>query len=180
MEKIRNVIAGKKNWVPWILIAGFGVVYLSLCFNNNIWTDEGFTIDLLRNCNTFAEVCDFTAADVHPPLYYLILKVFTDLFGMNLTLMKIVSILPMLMTMALGPLLFQKEFGYRTSLLFVIILGTLPCTMEYAVQVRMYSWAILFVTLCGIEAYRIGLYDKKVNWIFCINRQCNMCHTQAC
>ena len=70
-----------KEWVLWALMIAFGGIYLSLCFNNNIWTDEGYTMDLLRNCKTFQEVCNFTAKDVHPPLYYLILKVFTDRFG---------------------------------------------------------------------------------------------------
>ena len=154
-----------KDWALWILILGFGGIYLSLCFNNNIWTDEGFTIDLLRNCSTFKEVCDFTAADVHPPLYYLILKVFTDRFGIHLLLIKILSIVPMLLTMALAPVIIRKEFGFRTALFFIIILGTLPCTMEYAVQARMYTWAILFVTLCGLSAYRIATRNKLIDWI---------------
>lgn len=154
-----------KDWVLWILIIVFGGVYLSLCFNNNIWTDEGFTIDLLRNCRTFKDVCDFTAADVHPPLYYLILKVFTDRFGIHLLLIKILSIVPMLLTMVLGSTVIRKEFGFRTALFFILILGTLPCTMEYAVQARMYTWAIFFVTLCGLEAYRIAIQGKLIDWL---------------
>lgn len=154
-----------KDWTLWILILVFGGVYLSLCFNNNIWTDEGYTIDLLRNCKTFAEVCNFTAEDVHPPLYYLILKIFTDRFGIHLLLIKILSIAPMLLTMALAPIIIRKEFGFRTALFFILILGTLPCTMEYAVQARMYTWAILFVTLCGLSAYRIATRNKLIDWI---------------
>jgi len=153
-----------KNVALWLLILLFGFLYLSLCFNNNIWTDEGFTIDLLRNCESFGDVCAFTAADVHPPLYYLILKVFTDLFGIRLFLIKVLSIVPMLLAMSLAPLMLQRDFGYRTALFFILILGTLPCTMEYAVQARMYTWALLFVTLCGFAAYRIALRDKLIDW----------------
>lgn len=154
-----------KNFGLWLLLIVFGGIYLSLCYNDNIWTDEGFTIDLLRNCQTFRDVCNFTAADVHPPLYYLILKTFTDCFGIHLLLIKILSIVPMLLTMALAPTIIRKEFGYRTALFFILILGTLPCTMEYAVQARMYTWAILFVTLCGLGAYRIGNREKLGDWI---------------
>ena len=155
-----------ENLILWLLIVGFGIVYVSLCFNDNIWTDEGFTIDLLRNCDTYAQVCSFTAADVHPPLYYLILKVFTDLFGINLLLIKLLSIVPMLLTMMLAPLVMNKEFGFRIALFFILILGTLPCTMEYAIQARMYTWALLFVTLCGLFAFRAASSDHAVNWIF--------------
>lgn len=154
-----------KNIALWLLILAFGGIYLSLCFNNNIWTDEGFTIDLLRNCKTFRDVCDFTAADVHPPLYYLILKVFSDRLGIHLLLIKILSIVPMLITMVLAPTIIRNDFGYRSALFFILILGTLPCTMEYAVQARMYTWAILFVTLCGLSAYRIATRNKRIDWL---------------
>ena len=154
-----------KEWVLWVLIIAFGGIYLSLCFNNNIWTDEGYTIDLLRNCKTFQEVCNFTAEDVHPPLYYLILKIFTDRFGIHLLLIKILSIVPMLLTMVLGATVIRKEFGFRTALFFILTLGTLPCTMEYAVQARMYTWAIFFVTLCGLEAYRTATQGKLIGWL---------------
>ena len=154
-----------KEWVLWVLIIAFGGIYLSLCFNNNIWTDEGYTIDLLRNCKTFQEVCNFTAKDVHPPLYYLILKIFTDRFGIHLLLIKILSIVPMLLTMVLGATVIRKEFGFRTALFFILTMGTLPCTMEYAVQARMYTWAIFFVTLCGLEAYRTATQGKLIGWL---------------
>ena len=154
-----------KEWVLWVLIIAFGGIYLSLCFNNNIWTDEGYTIDLLRNCKTFQEVCNFTAEDVHPPLYYLILKIFTDRFGIHLLLIKILSIVPMFLTMVLGATVIRKEFGFRTALFFILTMGTLPCTMEYAVQARMYTWAIFFVTLCGLEAYRTATQGKLIGWL---------------
>lgn len=154
-----------KNLWLWLLILGFGIVYLSLCFNDNIWTDEGFTIQLLRECSTYGEACAFTAADVHPPLYYIYLKFFTDRLGIHLLLLKILSILPMLFTMALGAGIIQREFGFRTALFYILILGTLPCTMEYAIQVRMYSLALFLVTLCGLSAFRVVRYGKWTDWL---------------
>ena len=72
----------------------------------------------------------------------------------------------MLLTMMLAPLVMNKEFGFRVALFFIRILGTLPCTMEYAVQARMYTWALFFVTLCGLFAYRSATSDHAFNWIF--------------
>ena len=60
----------------------FFLCYLSLCFNNNIWTDEAFTIELLHS--DFAGILKGTASDVHPPLYYLIAKCVTLVFGDSL------------------------------------------------------------------------------------------------
>lgn len=154
-----------KNLWLWLLILGLGIVYFSLCFNNNIWTDEGFTIQLLRECKTYGEACAFTAADVHPPLYYIYLKFFTDRLGIHLLLLKVLSIAPMLLTMMLGAVIIRREFGFRTALFYILILGTLPCTMEYVIQVRMYSLALFLVTLCGLSAFRIALYGKLTDWL---------------
>lgn len=148
-----------------LLILGFALVYLSLCFNNNIWTDEAFTIDLLKNSDSYMDAVWFTAGDVHPPLYYLILKPFTDLFGVRLFLLKALSIVPMLLTMGLGITFVYRRFGFRTAFLYILMLGAIPCAMEYAVQVRMYSWAMLFVTTCAFSAADAWERGKKQDWV---------------
>ena len=136
----------------------FLLCYLSLCFNNNIWTDEGFTIELLKE--DFAGIIRGTASDVHPPLYYLIAKCATLVFGDGLFLLKLVSILPMVLCMTVGAGIVWKRFGLREAVLFSVFLGVIPCTMEYAVQVRMYSWAIFFVTFMALWAYEAYLEGK--------------------
>lgn len=144
----------KKHWMEgilWGIVAGFTVLYLSLIFNTNIWTDEAFTIQLLKG--NFSEIIAGTAEDVHPPFYYLYLKVFTMLFGDSLQVMKIASILPMTATLVLGATIIRKRFGNETALLYLLFFTCMPCTMEFAVQVRMYSLAVLFVTGCGIFAF---------------------------
>lgn len=136
----------------------FTLCYLSLCFNNNIWTDEAFTIELLHS--DFAGILKGTASDVHPPLYYLIAKCFTLVFGDSLLCLKLVSILPMTLCMTWGAYHIRRRFDFATALLFIVLLGVIPCTMEYAVQVRMYSWAIFFVTCMALWAYEAYLERK--------------------
>ncbi len=133
----------------------FFLCYLSLCFNNNIWTDEAFTIELLHS--DFAGILKGTASDVHPPLYYLIAKCVTLVFGDSLLCLKLVSILPMFLCMSWGALIVRKRFGFRAAVLYPVLLGVIPCTMEYAVQVRMYSWAIFFITFMALWAYEAYL-----------------------
>ena len=136
----------------------FFLLYLSLCFNDNVWTDEAFTIDLLKQ--DFGGILFGTASDVHPPLYYLIAKCFTFLWGSSLLSLKLVSILPILLCMSWGAFLVRRRFGFFAALLFTLFLGVIPCTMEYAVQIRMYSWAIFFLTFMGLWAYEACLSGK--------------------
>ncbi len=136
----------------WGIVAWFTILYMTLIFSHNIWTDEAFTIQLLRG--NIHDIIEGTAKDVHPPLYYLYAKVFWELFHGSLIAQKIATILPMTGVLVIGATLIRKEFGNRTSLLFLLFMTCIPCTMEFSVQVRMYSIALLFVTLCGFYAYK--------------------------
>lgn len=148
-------------------------LYLSLCFNRNIWTDEAFTVDLLNSYHSFGEIAAYTATDVHPPLYYWILKCFTDVFGVRLLLLKLLSVLPMFLLFLFGGLYVKKRFGFRTALLFILFTAAIPCSMEYAVQVRMYAWCMLFVTGAGFAAF--DAYETGRIRSFLLLTLCGVC-----
>ena len=164
----------KKSWFllngkqKGILIRGsvifFTLLYLSLIFNNNLWTDEIFSMNLFKV--SFREIIAETAKDVHPPLYYFLGRFFRLLFGESLQVQKVLTLLPMSLTLVLGATKVRKYFGDRTSFLFIILLGCIPCSMVYAVQVRMYSWALFCVTACGLAAWEIYLNDRWSSWIW--------------
>ncbi|MFR3249927.1 MAG: hypothetical protein ACLTQL_02160 [Eisenbergiella sp.] len=160
-------MAGKKKqrietMLLWGSVLIFTALYISLIFNQNVWTDEIFTMKLLKE--DFAGIVEGTAKDVHPPLYYLIAKTAQLLFGESLQVQKIVTLIPMSLTLALGAGKLRKQFGFLTGLFYIWIAGCIPCTMEFAVQVRMYSMALLAVTCCGIYAWECWKEGKKSQW----------------
>ncbi len=143
------------------IVAGIAfLLYLSLCFNRNIWTDEAFTIELLKN--GFAGIVEGTAKDVHPPLYYLIAKCWTLVFGSGLVSLKLISILPMILVIGPGAYAVKSLFGLKEAILFQVFFVAIPCTMEYAVQLRMYSWAICFLTFMALWAYEAVMTGRKI------------------
>lgn len=148
------------------------MLYCSLILNQNIWTDEAFTIELTRQ-NGLLEIIRQTAIDVHPPLYYLIVKIFISLFGSSFQVYKLVSILPMLLTMLLSMTHIRPWFGAARAVLFLIFLNAIPCVMEYSVQIRMYSWCIFFITLAGLSAY--GVYTQGTFRQYCILTLAALC-----
>ncbi|MCD8326589.1 MAG: hypothetical protein LUC90_07890 [Lachnospiraceae bacterium] len=141
---------------------------ISLCFNNNVHTDEAFTMNLIQN--NFQGIIEGTAGDVHPPLYYIIAKIAALLFPTQtyrLLVQKIVVIIPVTLTLLGGGLWVQRKTQKPfPGLLFIASLSFLVCTMEYGVQVRMYSWGLFFVTFCGLEAYEAYMTGKLRHWIF--------------
>lgn len=144
-----------------ILILLFTGLYVSLIFNKNVWTDEAYVIEIVRE-NNFWGIVKEAANDVHPPLYYLIVKLFVMVFGDKFYIYKIVSVIPMTLTMLLAIIYAKRWWGTRAAIIFTILLNAIPCVMEYGVQIRMYAWALFFVTWVGLSAYGLcGLNERK-------------------
>ena len=143
-----------------VLITVMTILYVSLIFNRNIWTDEAFTMDLV-NSNSITGIIKGTAVDVHPPLYYIIAYIFVAIFGTSFQVYKIVSIVPMILTMLLALIYIKPWFGRKTAILFILFLNAIPCVMEYGVQMRMYSWCLFFISLAVLSAYGYYWFRSK-------------------
>ena len=84
------------------------LIALSLCFltvGDEIWFDEVFSVSIVKH--SFSDIISFTAADVHPPLYYFILKCFTLIFGQRMSVYHLVSVIPFILMLL--PMLLQAS-----------------------------------------------------------------------
>jgi len=102
---------------------------------------------------------------VHPPLYYLIAKTAQIIFGTSLFVQKLVAIFSIILLMIFSIIEIGKLFGQKASLIFIMTLFAFPALLEYSVQVRMYSWALLFVTINGVVAFDLYSKPEKKKWI---------------
>ena len=154
----------KKNEIKIIFTVFIilSAVYLSLVWNKNVWMDEAFTASLVHT--DFRGVIERSMADTLPPLYNIILKLATDVFGYTIPVMKITSVVPMLLTLLLGATVVRKRFGFRTALLFMLFITFMPLFMYYGVEIRMYSLGFFFATASGIYAYEIVCEPSAKNW----------------
>jgi uncharacterized membrane protein len=73
-----------------VLLAGL-MLRLQTASTRSIWFDEAWSWRMSRF--PVAELIERTAADVHPPLYYLLLKAWTALFGDSPLAMRSMSAL---------------------------------------------------------------------------------------
>ncbi len=143
-------------WGEAILIIGFTIM---LCFNYDVWLDEAFTGIFIRS--NFYDMIKATAMDVHPPLYYVLLKLFAMVFGYHIPVLKIFSVLPIAFLMSISMFWIYPKFGFKASFLFQLLLGTLPNSMIKNVEMRMYTWGMLFVFLTALCAYEIWKEDGE-------------------
>lgn len=152
------------------IFLGISVVMLGkslmLCFSSDIWYDELFTVGMIEH--SYGDLIAFTARDVHPPLYYCIVKFFVDLCKLissqtnPVVIAKIVSVLPYFILLGYSVTFIRKRFSSLTGGLFLFCVIAMPQLGSYTVEVRMYSWALLFVTAALLHAYGIIVcYDMS-------------------
>lgn len=147
----------------WGLVAFFTILYISLIFNINVTTDEIFTLKLLKT--DIPGIIRGTAEDVHPPLYYFYAYLFELISPQNIHLQKIATIIPMTGTLIYVAVAVRKYLGNAAAFFTLLFFTCVPCTMEYAVQIRMYSMAILCVTVCGFSAYMAFVKNRIHDWV---------------
>ncbi|MDY2888824.1 MAG: glycosyltransferase family 39 protein [Candidatus Caccosoma sp.] len=128
------------------------LVLLALCgiFTSSMWADEVFTVELLSH--PFKEIIKIAILDVHPPLYYLIYLFFYKIFGFifNYDIVyvgKLVSIMPFIILLIINLTYTNKKYGKNISFIFNLLICGMPHMMQYALELRMYSYALLFVTI---------------------------------
>lgn len=158
--KLKNI--SFKEALGWLFIL-ISLVMLAnsirLCFSRDIWYDELFTIGMIEH--SYGEFIHFTAQDVHPPLYYCITKGIVDLCKFiipsadTIIMAKIVSVIPYCLLLIYALTFLRSRFGILTAGMFTFCMLSMPQMSAYTVEVRMYGWALFFVTAAFFHAYGI-------------------------
>ena len=142
----------KENW-QFLLIILVGTIFLLIpVFHSNIWFDESYSVAIANH--SFSEIWTIGSHDVHPILYYWMLKIINIIFGENIIAYRIFSTLGIVTLGILGLTHIKKDFGKTAGLLFTFFSFFLPVMLNYALEIRMYSWTIVFVSLTAIYLYR--------------------------
>ncbi|MDR3222752.1 MAG: glycosyltransferase family 39 protein [Methanobrevibacter sp.] len=146
------------------------MIMVILGLNQSLWLDETWTFILIRE--SFYHIIISSSADVHPPLYFALLKIFLEFFSLlvpsnisHIILAKIFSIIPLFFIVIFSLKKIKEDFGWLVSGVFTFCIITMPNLMYYGFQVRMYSWALFFVTLSFYYCYKITIKSNKKNWI---------------
>ena len=149
-----------------ILIIIVGMIFLAIpIFHSNLWFDECYSVAISNH--TFKEIWEIGAHDVHPVLYYWVLHIINIVFGNNIMLYRIFSYICACTIGILGLTHIRKDFGKNVGILFSFFSFFLPVITVYAGEIRMYSFAMLLVTIMSIYAYRILKTEecKIKNWL---------------
>lgn len=153
-----------------MIIAGTGVVLqIIFSFSTDIWGDEAFSLAIIQH--PYSDIVKLTAADVHPPLYYLILKFCVELVGKvsavssAITVGKLVSVLPYMCFILLAVRKVKKYWGNYVAGMWAVCMIGMQNLIVTGVEIRMYSWGMLFVTLAFLAVYEIMSKSNIMAWL---------------
>ncbi|MCB0167334.1 MAG: glycosyltransferase family 39 protein [Anaerolineae bacterium] len=123
-------------------LLGFGLRLHQLDFQP-LWGDEGWSVYFASE-NVW-QLIALTAADIHPPLYYLLLKGWFGLMGVGPEAARLLSVLIGTLLMPVLFVLGRRLFGARVGVIAAAVVALMPMAIYYAQEVRMYG----LVTLLG-------------------------------
>lgn len=138
-------------------------MFISPLTNAFIHVDEYWTYTLVNL--PFLDGMNVAIHDVHPPLYYLILYLLTPLGLDNLYLLKVVSIVPYILIMAVSATKIREDYGWLTAGLFVFCLGVMSDFFVEFLTIRMYSWGLFFVLMAFIYYNEVVTHWDKRSWV---------------
>ncbi len=148
----------------------FGVAILVLLYmfispltNMFINVDEYWTYSLVNL--PFMQGMIVAVHDVHPPLYYMILYLFTPFGLANLYLSKVVSIIPYILIMVVSATKIREDYGWLTAGLFVFCLGLMTDFFIEFLTIRMYSWGLFFVLMSFIYYKEVITHWDRKSWV---------------
>lgn len=142
-----------------------GIIYLSYGITHEgLWIDEAFTATIVKM--PLSKIWTTIGLhDVHPPLYYLLLRLHVLIFGYSDFALRLFSVFGAFAFALLGIGPVRRAYGTHAGILYIFIVLVTPVTLVYAQDARMYIWAAFFVTGCLLYAYLAVMQGQQSDWL---------------
>ncbi|MBD3238891.1 MAG: hypothetical protein GF332_04620 [Candidatus Moranbacteria bacterium] len=145
MEKL--IIFFKKYILIFILIFAAGMRLYELDLRD-FWYDEAFTGIAVKA--SFEKMHEIINNDVHPPLYYYLLKVFAYWFNYSVYGIRLLSVIFGILGVAAVYYCALVLMNKKTAVLAAFITAISPFAIQYSKEGRMYS---MFACLILVASY---------------------------
>ncbi len=130
----------------WVYPMLFGVVAaLYKITASSIWHDEGYTLWLIRY--NPIQIIERTARDVHPPLYYLLAKGWTLLFGRSELGIRSLSAVFFIGIIYFAYKIVERLFDRKAAFWASMFVALSPFMVRFAQESRMYGMVAFLTTL---------------------------------
>ncbi len=108
----------------------------------SLWHDELMTFYRIQG--TFSDTLSTLLISPFPPLYYILMKFWTNIFGYSELALRFPSLIFSTLTILYLYLLTKKIFNKNTALIASFVLAIFPYAINYAQEAKMYSMVWFF------------------------------------
>ncbi|MFH0818439.1 MAG: glycosyltransferase family 39 protein [Patescibacteria group bacterium] len=167
-NKIQQSMKKMNVYLLFIVILG-ALVRLAIHFTRDLWVDEIFTSYLMQQ--NWWHMFSIIIHDVHPPLYYILLKIWTLIFGVSPLALRSFSLIfglaLIVMIFYLIKLIFKNNFlSYSAAFIFAVN----PFFADYSIESRTYMLSALLTCLTIYFFARAWQKHKEIvfskNWLY--------------
>lgn len=139
------------------LILSLALILRLINLNQSLWLDEAINVLATKNFSLLGMITEYAKADFHPPGYFIILWVWTKLFGINEVFVRIPSVIFGVVTIYVIYVIGQKLHSKSLGIISALLLAINPLHIYYSQEARMYSLAVMAVSI------NIFLFIKLIN-----------------
>lgn len=103
----------------------------------SLWYDEGNSARIAER--SLQLIVEGAAGDIHPPLYYILLKYWRAVFGEGEAALRALSALAGVLTVGFAYLIGRDMFSRRVGLIAAFLYAVMPFAVYYGQEARMYA-----------------------------------------
>lgn len=115
--------------------------------SESLWLDEGYSVHFVTTMNMAELIFELPWIDNSPPLYYVLLDIWTVLFGYSELSIRLLSALFGIFTIIITYMIGFRLYSEKIGLLSAGILSISPFHIWYAQEARMYTLFALLASL---------------------------------
>lgn len=167
----------KTRLILFVLILGLVLRLVSL--NQSFWLDEATTANIVSQFGFLEIITKFSPGDFHPPLYYLLVKVWSLFFGTSEVGLRSMSVLFGVATIYVVYLITKliannleysvhfmgRIWNLEFPLIAALLLATSGLHVYYSQEARMYAMAAFFVSLAVYSFLKTLDNSRSTDWV---------------
>jgi hypothetical protein len=146
-----------------LILLGASVLRFLRIDNRDFWYDEAFTGVAIKE--RFWGMIDMIIKDVHPPLYYVSVKIFSSFFGYSVFGIRLYSAIFGVLGIWVVYLLTKNLFGKKAALWASAVMAISPFAIQYSQEARMYAMFGFLFTLASHFFIR-GLQTEEKKYYY--------------
>ena len=150
----------------WLIIAVpvvAAALSLWIGLRQSVWFDEAYSIMVAKR--SVSEIIRLSALDTHPPLYYLVLKIWANVFGWSELALRSLSVIFYGASIAVAGCFIKRHFNARAAIYVLTMLLLAPLLMRYGFEIRMYAMASLIGVAATVMLVRAHSSKRWTDWL---------------